>query len=71
MADVNRLGELIDKILSVGDAIILARTSDGGAVAITLMRDREREKAYASDQAELDELVSAMWDQYGGTETSA
>jgi hypothetical protein len=71
MADVNRLGELIDKILSVGDAIILARTSDGGAVAITLMRDREREKAYASDQAELDELVSAMWDQYGGTEAGA
>lgn len=52
--------DAIDMVIDQGDAIILSRTSDGGAVAVTIIAGDERSKEYAASQAELDEIVDFL-----------
>jgi hypothetical protein len=64
LRDVPNVGAIIDGIVSHGDAIIIARTSDGGAVAITVLSDEGRAKHYAAGQEELDSAFAALADAY-------
>lgn len=52
--------EAIDQVIDDGDAIILSRTSDGGAIAVTILTGNERVKEYASSQVELDRIVDFL-----------
>jgi hypothetical protein len=64
LRDVPNVGSIIDGIVSHGDAVIIARTSDGGAVAITILSDDGRAKHYAAGQEELNEAFAALADAY-------
>lgn len=66
LAKVEELGPLLDAITSQGDALMFARTSDGGAICITLLREKARDKAYASNQDELQAQVDWLKDEYLG-----
>lgn len=59
-----RILPAIDSIIRTGDAVILGRTRDGGAVCLTILSGEEREKLYASDEAELVALVDAIAGAY-------
>jgi hypothetical protein len=61
---VPNVGAVIDGIVSHGDAVIIARTSDGGAVAITILSDDGRAKHYAAGQEELDAAFAALAEAY-------
>jgi len=52
-------------LYQMGDALTFGRTSDGGAVAITVLSDGGREKAYAATQEELNALIVALATAYG------
>lgn len=65
LADVTGLGAIIDAAAAEGDALTFGRTSDGGAVAITVLSDGGREKAYAATQEELNALIVALATAYG------
>jgi hypothetical protein len=45
---------------------MFARTSDGGAICITLLREKARDKAYASNQDELQAQIDWLKDEYLG-----
>jgi hypothetical protein len=60
------LGAILDGLIGEGDAILLARTADGGAISITLMRDNRREKSYPVSQEELNFLMDWLKDEYIG-----
>jgi hypothetical protein len=62
--DVDSLGSIVDSVLGKGDAIILARTSDGGAVCVTILSDDGRAKSYAADQEELNDAFAALAELY-------
>lgn len=54
----------IDSVIETGDAIIIGRTRDGGAIAVTLISGDEREKLYASDDEELSDLIQTVLRAY-------
>lgn len=58
------VGSLIDRIVNAGDAIMFSRTSDGGALVVTLYAGEERHKTYAPGQEELDEAWEALAQAY-------
>lgn len=56
----DQLGRALDLVTSNGDAILIARTSDGGAVALTLLEGDDRHKLYATSQDELDRIFEEL-----------
>jgi len=52
--------EIIDDVINAGAALIISRTSDGGAVVVTLLDDGIRGKAYGGSQAELDQAFERL-----------
>jgi len=64
VAELPALGGLIDRILNAGDALMFARTSDGGAVVVTLYAGEARHKTYAADQNELNDAWAALAEAY-------
>jgi hypothetical protein len=54
------LGRALDQVTSNGDAMLIARTSDGGAVALTLLEGDDRHKLYATNQDELDRIFDEL-----------
>lgn len=50
----------INAVLSAGDAIMLSRTTNGSVVCITLYSGQDKEKLYAKDASELQELLAAI-----------
>lgn len=54
------LPRAVDSILSVGDAVLLARTSDGGALVIRPIHDGLSNPIYAASPQELDEALVAI-----------
>lgn len=62
--ECDKLGRVLDSITAAGDALIVARTSDGGAVVLTLLTDNGRDKAYAGTQAELDSRIDWLYGEY-------
>jgi len=50
----------IDAALDLGLALIIGRTSDGGAVSLTLLSGEERHRTYCANQDELDEAWEAI-----------
>lgn len=58
------LGDAIDAILEAGAALLVGRTSDGGAVAITLLDGGERHRAYVGTQAELDDAFDRLTQRF-------
>jgi hypothetical protein len=63
---VPNVGAIIDGVISNGDAIIIARTSDGGALALTILSDDGRAKQYAAGQEELNAAFAALAEAYDG-----
>jgi hypothetical protein len=66
LALVEELGPIIDAVLESGDALMFARTSDGGAVCMTLLRDKNRDKGYAASQEELQYQIDWLKEEYLG-----
>lgn len=54
------LGAALDAVTFAGDALLVSRTSDGGAIVLTLMAGDEREKAYVHSQVELDDVLGTL-----------
>lgn len=59
-ADPNQLLAAIVNWTRAGNAVTFGRTSDGGALSITLLCGGERLKRYATDAGELEQLLGAM-----------
>jgi hypothetical protein len=66
LANVDELGPLVDAIVNQGDAVMFAKTSDGGALCITLLRDKARDKGYSANQDELQAQVDWLKEEYLG-----
>jgi hypothetical protein len=49
-------------VVLAGAGITVSGTTDGGAVAITLLRDGKLEKKYAGSAEDLEELLAAVHD---------
>jgi hypothetical protein len=64
LAELGDLGGTVDRILATGDALMFSRTSDGGAIAITLFTDGGKEKVYSASQEELDANWQALGQAY-------
>lgn len=64
LSDNANLGHVVDKILSAGCGIILARTRDGGALVITVLDGDTRHRTYCSDDTELEEALDSLNDYY-------
>ncbi len=58
------VGAILDRVIEAGAALIVARTRDGGAIALTLLNDDGREKTYAVSQADLDDALSELANRY-------
>lgn len=56
----SELGEVLDGLLETGDAVIIGRTRDGGALCFTILSGSEREKLYAGTTVELEALLDAI-----------
>lgn len=54
------LGDTIDCVVDAGAALIFSRTSDGGAIALTLLDGDTRRKVYCADQAALNEAFDEL-----------
>lgn len=52
------LWKTIIAVTNAGDALTLAKTRDGGAVALTVMDGDSREKFYATGEAEITALLA-------------
>lgn len=59
-ADPHQLLAAIVNWTRSGNAVTLGRTSDGGALSLTLLCGGERLKRYASDATELELLLKAL-----------
>lgn len=63
--DVPGIAAVLDAITVAGDAIILGRTSDGGAISMTLLHDDgSRTKEYAVDQDQLNDKFAWFGETY-------
>ena len=58
------LHALIGRVIKAGDAISFSQTSDGGAVVVTLMVERDREKFYATSSDELNMTLGEIYEFY-------
>ena len=63
-SDTAGLASTLDRVVEAGAAIICARTSDGGAIALTLLEEGVSEKRYCASQAELDEAIAELAAMY-------
>lgn len=68
--DVPGILAAIDAVARTGRAIMIARTSDGGAWSITILNDGARHKVYGREQDELDTIFSDILDAYGDVAAS-
>jgi hypothetical protein len=50
----------VDAVLAAGWGVTFSRTSDGGALAITIYAGNERYRAYAASDAEVTRSLEAM-----------
>lgn len=54
------LGEAVIRQVLSGRGVLLAQTSDGGALSITVYDGDDRERAYPSSPEELEALIEAL-----------
>lgn len=64
-ARVRNLGAILNAVLDSGDAILMARTSDGGAIVLQLLDGGDKPKAYCVDQEQLDDNFAWLYERYG------
>lgn len=55
----------IAAVTSTGDAITFGRTSDGGALAVTILSGAERHKLYASQVEEAEDMLRSIEEAAG------
>lgn len=55
----------VDAVTSCGDAITFGRTTDGGALSITILSGTERRKLYASEVDEANDTLAAIIEATG------
>lgn len=56
-ADAQELWRTVCAVTEAGDALTLGKTSDGGAVSITILSGRERLKHYAHSAEEIESIL--------------
>jgi hypothetical protein len=56
----------VDAVTRAGGAILMSRTSDGGALSICILDGDCKVKEYPHTSAEAEELLAAILDQYSG-----
>lgn len=54
----------INAVTEDGDAIILSKTTDGGALVITLLMDKDRAKIYCTTEGEANVELEGIIDAY-------
>lgn len=54
------LRDMVDSVVAEGSALLLARTSDGGALVIQVLSGQGRHKLYPATVAELHEAVAKV-----------
>lgn len=64
-ADPRLLAAAIAGAVDCGDALILGRTRDGGAVVITVLSGTDSHKFYAGNQGELEDNLNLLRRGYG------
>lgn len=69
--DCRNLGRCLDAAIAAGDAISFGRTSDETALVVTVLHNREQEKAYPHTQAQLDELINGLLAYYAPAPAAA
>jgi hypothetical protein len=52
-------------VTSTGDAITFGRTSDGGALAVTVLSGQERHKLYAAEVDEAEDMLRSIEEAAG------
>lgn len=57
-------GHTVDKILSAGCGLIIARTRDNGALVLTVLDGDTRHRTYCSNNTELEEALDSLNDYY-------
>lgn len=60
------LASVLDAVIDNGSAVIIGRTSDGGAVSFTFLVGTDKHKAYASSCEDLEGIAEAVLDALSG-----
>jgi hypothetical protein len=55
---------MLDRVTRSGDALVIGRTRDGGAISITVISGDDREKLYASTDDELAAVITELCEAY-------
>lgn len=63
-AEVPNLGQIVDAVLDAGAALLLGRTSDGGAVVVQVLDGKDRYRTYPVKQEHLDAAFAQLWERY-------
>lgn len=61
-ADAEDLRDTVASVTEDGAAVLLAKTSDGGALVLRIIADRESVPFYAPDMASLNEMMREVRD---------
>lgn len=61
-ADSDDLRDTVASVTEDGAAVLLAKTSDGGALVLRVIADRESVPFYAPDMASLTQMMSDVRD---------
>jgi len=64
LADIAMAAQAIDRVVTAGNAVMLGQTRDGGAIVITILEGEQRHRTYCSNEQELDEAITAMFENY-------
>lgn len=54
------LASVLDAVIDNGSAVIIGRTSDGGAISFTFLVGTDKHKAYASSLEDLEGIAEAV-----------
>lgn len=63
--------ELVKLVTNNGSAIMLGRTSDGGALSLCVLDNQNKIKEYPRDEADVDAIFVWLRDVYYGPEPQA
>lgn len=64
--DATKLRGMVDSITRAGGAVMLGRTSDGGAYSICVLMDSERLKEYPHTVEECEDLLQELMTGFAG-----
>lgn len=60
LADVSRLGLVLDAVLAEGAAVMVGKTRDGGALVLTVLDGDNRHRTYCATTPELEAALESL-----------